>query len=859
MSFPRAALKRFNDKVGCAPAPGYYDIKQVEGSMGPVSFEKAHRFKKQKDPGSQKTVETEKGLISPASSRKNLSSGATSARKDVTLVLELKKQKMLEQEIRCLLQQRGEQDKRLQALEEEMKKVESKLTAAVREKTSLTSNVASLERQLADLHKTNELLKTKIKTGNTGNTSSQAASVERETGSTFQFSDDGTKKKINALCLELIEVKNKTDAKDKEISYLQISLESQVKLQQADLEASKATVAALQERNRSLEMHQETKAHNEGLEIEMDKFHALTEELREENKVLQGYLDNANEQIQDLHMQLSSKVNGYESKLEQLSTDMEEKCMVSTIKQQEVEKNLLAVQSLLKQSTEEVAELQGNLAVMEQEKFKLEEVKVETEMKLSLSLEELSQIKVQLERSKEMISRSEEQLVQKEKEIINLKNCLKEKEAVHCEQIKQVNEKYQQLEQEKGRVEAECNGMEQSLSRELAAMKEKLDQMEQDLQQKRDELSSVKQEKELSDSLCQKLDALQEEMTKEKLLLEEELEGALDELEQLQLKEVEAEELAKQLEKENELKTRALAGLRGELDEKNAELERINENHSKVVLLLREEQSKSLRKLGDTETEFESYKLSVAEELGCLQESNTALAKEVAQLQDQTKDKQQQLAESQLSKEKAKEEYARMLLEAQTKLAQKEAEVRKLDEACNLRITELQTRLEQSQTRQEVEKQRSDAVDKNVVTELKAEIQKWQVLYEELHNKAKPFQEQLDSFEREKNSLLNEHGATQEELNKLSEAYVKLLGHQNQKQKIKHVMKLKQENMELKQELTKLRAQLSKERLTEQKYQEQRCKVQGTKRFDPAKAFKHAAKENVAPTTPLREGNTNVL
>ncbi|XP_048399369.2 hyaluronan mediated motility receptor isoform X2 [Stegostoma tigrinum] len=806
MSFPRAPLKRFNDKVGCAPAPGHYDIKELEGSKGPVSFEKAHRFKKHKDTGNpQVVVETEKGLMSP-SSRKNLNFGANNLQKDATLVLELKKQKMLEQEIRCLLQQRGEQDKRLQTLEEELKKIESKLTAAMREKTSLTSNVASLERQLADLHKANELLKTK-------------------------FSDDCTKKKINTLCLELIEVKNKTDAKDKEISYLQISLEGQVKLLQADLEASKATVAALQERNGSLEeMHQEAKAHNESLEVEMDRFHALIEDLRGENKALQGYLDNANEQVQDLRMQLSSKVSGYESKLEQLSRDMEEKCMVSTVKQQEAERNLLAVQCLLKESGEEVVELQGKC-----------------------------EIKVQLESSKEEIGLSEDQLVQKEKEILNLKNCLKQNEASYCEQIKEINGKYQLLEQEKEKAEAECHRLEQNSTRELAMMKEKLNEMEQDLQQKQDELFSVKQEKELSDSLQQRFDIFREEMTKEKLLLEEELEAALDELEQLQLKEVEAEELAKCLEDENELRAREFAGLQEELVKKNAELEKVNEDHNKIVSQLHEDQSKSLRKLGDIEAEFESYKSSVTKEMGCLQESNTALTKQVAQLVSEIKDERQQLAEVQLSKEKAKEEYARMLLEAQTKLAQKEGEVRKLEETCNLRVNGLQVQLEQSKMCQEVEKQSTDTVSEDVVTELKAEIQKWQVLYEELHNKVKPFQEQLDSFEKEKNSLLNEHGATQEELNKLSEAYIKLLGHQNQKQKIKHVMKLKQENVELKQELTKLRAQLSKEKLTDQKYQEQRCKAQGIKRFDPAKAFKHSVKENIAPTTPLREGSTNVL
>lgn len=64
-------------------------------------------------------------------------------------------------------------------------------------------------------------------------------------------------------------------------------------------------------------------------------------------------------------------------------------------------------------------------------------------------------------------------------------------------------------------------------------------------------------------------------------------------------------------------------------------------------------------------------------------------------------------------------------------------------------------------------------------------------------------QEQLNAFAAERNALLNENGANQEELNKLSDAYARLLGHQNQKQKIKHVMKLKDENITLKQVIYK--------------------------------------------------------
>lgn len=64
------------------------------------------------------------------------------------------------------MQQNGEQDRRLQTLEEEVKRLEAKLLVATREKTGLTANVASLERQLGELKKTNEFLKNKVRVTN---------------------------------------------------------------------------------------------------------------------------------------------------------------------------------------------------------------------------------------------------------------------------------------------------------------------------------------------------------------------------------------------------------------------------------------------------------------------------------------------------------------------------------------------------------------------------------------------------------------------------------------------------------------------------------------------------------------------
>lgn len=61
-----------------------------------------------------------------------------------------------------------------------------------------------------------------------------------------------------------------------------------------------------------------------------------------------------------------------------------------------------------------------------------------------------SQIKMQFEGAKEEINLSAEQLVEKERETINLQNCLEQREAIHCEQIQEINTKCQLLEQEKG-------------------------------------------------------------------------------------------------------------------------------------------------------------------------------------------------------------------------------------------------------------------------------------------------------------------------------------------------------------------------------------------------------------------------
>ena len=71
--------------------------------------------------------------------------------------------------------------------------------------------------------------------------------------------------------------------------------------------------------------------------------------------------------------------------------------------------------------------------------------------------------------------------------------------------------------------------------------------------------------------------------------------------------------------------------------------------------------------------------------------------------------------------------------------------------------------------------------------------------YSKLEEKYAPYQENIDRLEDENKLLRSQTAMAQAEAKRLSEQYARLLGHQNQKQKIQHVKNLKDENAALKQ------------------------------------------------------------
>ncbi|NXF05458.1 HMMR protein, partial [Smithornis capensis] len=609
------------------------------------------------------------------------------------LMREKRKQKALEKEIRALVRERGEQDKKLQALDEDFAKVEAKLSAAVQEKTSLSANVARLKKQLLELKRSNELLKSKL-------------------------SEDGVPKKMSSLCLELMKLRNLRDAKEK----------------------------------------------------------------------------------------------------------------TALAKQENMEMRLQEVQRNLEHSKGKVAQLEEKLSATEREKV---EEKSDME-KLLEYITELSTVAETVEKYKLDIAQMKETLIKKDQDIELLRDALKTKEEESCKLMKELHERCLLLQQEKEKELSETRGKFLSLNAEIEDLKKRIvleEEQHQKLLQKHEEVvSQLHQEKESSASLQQKLLELQDEVTSERLLLEGELNDTMNELNKLHAKEKKAEKLVKRLEQEIKSQGLELAQMEEKLKGKNAELEQINEIHSSAVLQIQEEHSSTLQKLGKTVADFESYKKTAADEICSLKLEITSLQEEVADLKKVGQENLQLLQEAEYTKNKAKEECARMLLEVQTKLALKEAETERTKESCLAQMTKLQEKLEDQteDLKKKLEAERSrQTINEDVTSGLKKEIKTWRSLYEDLHNKTKPFQQQLDAFEAEKNALLQEHGAAQEELNKLSDAYAKLLGHQNQKQKIKHVMKLKEENAHLKQDVSRLRALLSKEKQTNTHLQEQLCAAQG--------------------------------
>ena len=170
------------------------------------------------------------------------------------------------------------------------------------------------------------------------------------------------------------------------------------------------------------------------------------------------------------------------------------------------------------------------------------------------------------------------------------------------------------------------------------------------------------------------------------------------------------------------------------------------------------------------------------------------------------------------------------LAESQQKLiAEKEAEILEINndlinfETLKTKFESLQCKYddqndELTQVRQDKDNLENQIDDKEkIIGILRQELdplqenaQSYKEKYEALNVMIEPFREQLESYELERNALLAQKKEAQGQVNKLADQYTNLLGHQNHKQKIHHLVRLKQENLDLREENAKLNLELNK-------------------------------------------------
>ncbi|XP_075897649.1 hyaluronan mediated motility receptor isoform X2 [Nelusetta ayraudi] len=992
MSFSRAPLKRFNDTVGCAPPPGSYEIKP-EDLKGPASFEKSDRFRNAKA-GAMPPLPSPSRSVLASPVRRTMSVDVLvegySSKKEKGMTPAQKQQKLLEKEIRSLVQQRGEQDRRLLALEEEFKKVEAKLLAAVREKTSSVSTATTLERQCVELKKINDFLKSKV-------------------------SADMTKKRINSLTMELMEARNTLDVKNKEIKVQQINSEARLKALETDLESMRTTVTALKGRNKELDdLNQVSQTQNK----EMENAQTKIQELREELKAMQGYLDTANDRIQELQLNLREKAKESRStvsqveKLKQLQSELEGRIA-----------ELQSAQEALRQKEEEALERSRELQAIKDASAEVENKLEDKESQLRSSRAQMSDMEEQLELVEQQAEDLQTTTRQQELELARLREVLRRTEKELDERVAHLEQRCLFSEEERSKTQEEGLMRVEELKAELTTLKEvtREDKKSQtELTQQVSDLSEeLTKEKALVKSLCVLLEQEREEYQEHQRRVRQEIEEVLGEQGLLEdmvqrgpgVATGSPEALQKLLEEYKELEIQ-LGDTRAQLESKSSDVVSLKDEHLAAMEEVKEAHANALSQATALAAELESAKEALTGAEGRREALEADLARTRLHMAEETRkalqEKQEEIKrlneelkehqERRSAEAPVKEETSRLLLEVQSCLAKKEQQMkameatttrlqqqitekedalgRRADETAQIKDrlrneeerfrtllsevkeekdkiieqlqqekekvraetvmslhsqielkdearlaaesrlssaeedrSQLQCRLDEveqrdsslcaqldlltertedllreleehqqdglalqeqvqvltqekvtlqwevEEQRQELQRKVSEAQEKNSHN---AETGHWRKQYEELFSKVKPFQEQLNAFAAERNALLNENGASQDELNKLSNAYAHLLGHQNQKQKIKHVMKLKDENNALKQEISQLRSLVNRQKSD---LDQLKSKLPGAscRRFDPSKAFQHNKenkenKENEANEA-LREGN----
>ncbi|XP_039237841.1 hyaluronan mediated motility receptor-like [Pipra filicauda] len=398
--------------AACTPLQGSCGVKPSGGVRSLLSSEACQGARRHK---SDSKLSSEKSAPTPVTKRRFTSLGST---------------------IRALVRERGEQDKKLQALDEDFVKTEAKLSAAVQEKTSLSATVACLKKQLLELKRSNELLKSKL-------------------------SEDGVQKKMSSLCMKLMKLRNVRDAKEKTALAKQENMEMKLQEVQRNLEHSKGKVAQLEEKLSATEREKVVEKSDTGKLPEYITELSSVAETAEKYKVaiaqMEETLIKKDQDIEILRGTLKTKEESCK-----LMKELNEKCQLL---QQEKEKELSETRGKFLSMTAEIEDLKKKIALEEEQHQKL--------------LQKHEEVVSQLQQEKESSASAQQKLLELQDEVTRERRLFEEVLNDTMNELNKLHAKEKTAEKLVKQLEQEIK----SQRLELAQMEEKLKGKNAELEQ----------------------------------------------------------------------------------------------------------------------------------------------------------------------------------------------------------------------------------------------------------------------------------------------------------------------------------------------------------------------------------------
>ena len=505
----------------------------------------------------------------------------------------------------------------------------------------------------------------------------------------------------------------------------------------------------------------------------------------------------------------------------------------------------------LKNTEDQLEELRNNQRNTEEEK---EILKQELEVVKSAHQFEIEKLQSEIEEKNDEINtliklKAEVHLtVDESREKIE---SLEEEKAILLDKIEEISKQKDSLQGDVKELTTRNESLNSDLQKEVIDASLTIDQIRQENKYLKERLQQTKEQLQSTDEMYHN----NERKLKEELSKQQEMMAAATEHENNMCRaKAVAEEAKLQIAEECVQLKLKIKNLKDEMEndrgkklqEECSVLNRKNKEKSDTISKLRlelQDSAFSYNRLNENFTclknEKEAIIKSQEEEIQHLKSEHESLRTHLKEIKVQLQDKSSSYV-------KLMKEFDKERAESKAMAVNADEHIHKLQEEYEKTISKLQKTLE---------KQKPE-VDTAEFDLIRLQAKKWQDLYEELWKKVEPFQEQLDEYEAKKNALLRTSKDAKAELDKLSKDYAKLVGHQNHKQKIQHVIKIKEENRVLREEAAKLREQLDRKNRQMARLNDKLVSLEGKRRFDPAKAFRQSVdKENTPPVSPMKTSN----